>query len=90
MKIDLNWSYKEAIEHAEAIKSYYKDTLASFLWYEYDKRGPFIDDLKHQIYSLKFEEWRRDKIWEYLNDDEPYLSLANYGSKNNKIDKNEH
>lgn len=89
MRIDPNWTYNETIEHAEAIKSYYKDTLASFLWHEGVKRVLFMRDMKLLIYSLKFEEWRRDKIWAYLNDDEPFLALAKYIPKGRKLDKKE-
>lgn len=90
MKFNVDWTYNEVIEHAEAIKSYYKDTLASFLWHEGVKRVLFMRDMKWKIYDLKFEEWRKDKIWAYLNDDEPFLALTKYIPKGRKLDKNKH
>jgi hypothetical protein len=32
-------------------------------------------NLKKDIYNLKFEMWKRDKLWEYLNNDISYVDL---------------
>lgn len=87
MQFDSSWNYNEAIEHAEALKRYYKDVLASFLWHEGVKRVLFMHEMKCKVYSLKFEMWRRDKIWAYLNDDEPFLALTKYIPQKHKLDK---
>lgn len=66
--INPNWTFKETIENVEVIKSQMGDIIAFFWYFDLKKEVDFIRNLKKQIYSLKFEEWKRDKIWEYLND----------------------
>lgn len=66
--INPNWTFKETIENVEVIKSQMGDIIASFWYFDLKKEVNFIRNLKKQIYSLKFEKWKRDKIWEYLND----------------------
>lgn len=78
MFVNTEWKYREVIENIEAIKSNYKDILASFLWYEVGKRVECGYNLKRQIYSLKFEEWKKDKIWEYINDYEEFETLLKF------------
>lgn len=69
MVIDKDWKYREVLKHAEALKTEYKEVLASFLWHEGRKKAEYMREIKDLIYSLKFEEWKRNKIWEYFNDD---------------------
>lgn len=69
MYINKDWKYREILEHAEALKTEYKDVLASFLWYEAKERTEYTKQIKDLIYSLNIEYWRKDKIWEYFNDD---------------------
>ena len=37
-----------------------------------------FSNLKKQVYALQFEEWKKDKIWEYLNDYEEYEELLKF------------
>lgn len=61
--IDINWSYKEIVNHIEALKSQYVEFLSPFF------NSKKIVEWRDKIYSLKMEEWRRDRLWEYLNGD---------------------
>ncbi len=67
MKFDSNWSFEEIVYNVQALKEEYEDTLASFLWHELRERNDFISDMKERVYSLNFKEWKKDKIWNYLN-----------------------
>lgn len=76
--INPNWTFKETIENVEVIKSQMGDIIASFWYFDLKKEVNFIRNLKKQIYSLKFEEWKRDKIWEYINGYEYYEELVKF------------
>lgn len=76
--INPNWTFKETIENVEVIKSQMGDIIASFWYFDLKKEVDFIRNLKKQIYSLKFEEWKRDKIWEYINGYEYYEELVKF------------
>ena len=76
--INPNWNFKETIENVEVIKSQMGDIIASFWYFDLKKEVDFIRNLKKQIYSLKFEEWKRDKIWEYINGYEYYEELVKF------------
>lgn len=67
VKIDPSWSWKESVEQIEALKDQFDGVLASFLWYELRERNDFIYEVRQQIYALKFDEWKREKLWSYLN-----------------------
>ena len=76
--INPNWTFKETIENVGVIKSQMGDIIASFWHFDLKKEVDFIRNLKKQIYSLKFEEWKRDKIWEYINGYEYYEELVKF------------
>ena len=78
MEINPSWKYKDIIENIEALKSDYKDIVAFFLYFDLRKRVKFINVFKKQIYALQFEEWKRDKVWEYLNDYENLETLLKF------------
>ena len=88
MFVDPNWTYNEVITFAEALKNQYEEILASFVWQENVAKIKFMWEFKQQIYALKFSEWRRDKIWAYLNGDEDLLTITKYIPKC-EIDKND-
>ena len=68
MKVNQNWKYKDIMKYIEAMKFEYQEVSASFLWFEKKQQMEYIRNCKKQIYSLGFETWKKDKIWEYLND----------------------
>lgn len=61
--------YRSFVSYLPTLKSDYKRVLASFSLYEHKEKNIFIRDFKKQIYSLKYTTKKKDKIWEYLNDD---------------------
>lgn len=78
MYIDKNWNYVEILVNAETLKNEYRRTLASFLWNETRQRVKYIKEIKDLVYSLNISEGRKDKIWEYFNDDIPLPVLTKF------------
>lgn len=56
-------TFKEILQNAEALKTRYQGFLSPF--FNVEK----IVEWRDYIYSLPIEEWKSDRIWEYLNDD---------------------
>lgn len=83
MHIDTSLTFEQIVNDLMTLKTQYKEKLASFLWYEYREKNDFVYDLKLQIYSLNFAEWKKDKIWNYLNDSE-FLSVIKHIIDKNK------
>lgn len=69
IEINVNWSFKEVVQNIEVIKSQVWDIIASFSCFDLKKEVDFKRRLKRTIYAFKFEEWKKDKIIEYIYDD---------------------
>lgn len=69
LNIDTNWTFKELVENIEVIKSQIWDIITSFSYFDIKKEVDFKRRLRKTIYSFKFEEWRRDRILEYIYND---------------------
>jgi hypothetical protein len=59
-----NITFRQFVENCEELKFQYKELLTPFF------NTKMVRIWKIMIYSLQMETWRKDKIWEYLNDDE--------------------
>lgn len=66
--INPEWNFKEVVENIEVIKSKTWDIIASFSSFEIKKQVKFKKQLRNNIYSLKFEEWKKDRIVECIYD----------------------
>lgn len=66
--INPEWNFKEVVENIEVIKSKTWDIIASFSSFEIKKQIKFKRQLRNSIYSLKFEEWKKDRIIECIYD----------------------
>ena len=75
----IDWTYKESILLINGIKDHYE-----YLMLFFDASNNKVKileemrEIKKKIYDLKFEEWKRDKLWEYINDDIEYSDLWNF------------
>lgn len=58
-----NITFRQFVQNCEALKLQYEELLTPF----FDVQ--VIRCWKTMIYSLQIEEWRRDRLWEFLNDD---------------------
>lgn len=75
--IDPNWNYKQTLSNLRALRRQYDNVLRSFSYFQLHERVLFNYEIKNAIYSLNFEEWKKDRIWEYLNHDIPLTILQN-------------
>ena len=66
--INPEWTFKEVVENIEVVKSQTEGIIASFSSYEIKKQIWFKRQLRNKIYSLKFEEWKKDRILECIYD----------------------
>ena len=69
LNINTNWTFKELVDNIEVIKSQIWDIITSFSYFDIKKEVDFKRRLRKTIYSFKFEEWRRDRILEYIYND---------------------
>ena len=69
ININIDWNYKEVVNNIEVIKSQVLGVIASFSYFQNRDKTIFMMWLKKTIYSFKFQEWKKDKIIEYIYDD---------------------
>ena len=67
LEIDPNWSFKELVDNLKVLRTQYEDTLRLFSWQQLHEQNEFVRQTRNSIYALKFPEWQRDKIWNYMN-----------------------
>ncbi|MBR2245559.1 MAG: hypothetical protein IKN65_00655 [Clostridia bacterium] len=70
--VNPSWTFKDVIEIIKALKQDYYGALALFDCFNIKDKVDLIRKFKQDIYSLKFEEWKRDRVWDYLNDNIEY------------------
>lgn len=75
MVIENYKSFKELVDNARTIKTYYLGLLSSFSIYEIRKQNEMVYNLRKGLYSKGIDTWKIDKIWEYLNNDINYYDL---------------
>ena len=66
--VNPNWSFKETISIIEALKQDYNGALTLFNCFSLHDKVELIRNFKKDIYALKYEEWKKDRVWDYLND----------------------
>lgn len=75
IQIDSNCSFKNLVIQAKAIKNQYNGILSSFSYFNLHDKVEFERNFRDLIYSLNFEEWKKDRLWDYLNDYMTYEKL---------------
>lgn len=79
MDVDEKWNYKECLYFIGLVKEKYEGIKRSFCCLGGNKEYfEAVIKMKKDIYNLKFgeyEEWKKDKLWEYLNGDIEYIQL---------------
>lgn len=78
IEINPNWNYKQTLKNLRALRLSYDNALCSFSYFQLHERVLFNYEIKNAIYSLNFEEWKKDRIWEYLNHDIDFAILQNF------------
>lgn len=77
IEINPNWNYKQILLNLKTLRRDYMDVLASFSYFNLHDKVVFTYQFKQSIYSLSFETWKKDRIWEYLNHDIDFAILQN-------------
>ena len=60
-------SFSDIVDNIETLRLQYEEVLASFSNFEQKQKHEYMRLIKKEIYSLKMLEWKKDKIWEYIN-----------------------
>ena len=81
LQVNLNWTFKEIIIKVKALKQNYDDVLASFSYFDLHKKIEIMKKFRDSIYVLNFEEWKKDRLWDYLNDYLSYEELISIARK---------
>ena len=66
--INPEWTFKEVVENIEVVKSQTEGIIASFSSFEIKKQIKFKRQLRDSVYSLNFEEWKKDRVIECIYD----------------------
>ena len=67
MEINQNWNFKEIVSVLKSLKEQYWEKVRSFSYFDLHEKVVYMRNFRDEIYKLDFEEWRKDKIWEYIN-----------------------
>ena len=68
MELNETMSFKQVVTILKDFKEKYKEKVRSFSYYDLHDKVLYIRSIRDTIYKLDFEEWKKDKIWEYMND----------------------
>ena len=81
MDVEVNekWTFRDLVVNAKMLKKQYSFCLAFFsyehTYEELKSRNKIIKETRDKIYSLDMEEWKKDRVWEYMNGYEFYTTL---------------
>jgi hypothetical protein len=71
--IDPKWTFRDLVRNARRLKQEYIFCLTFFSYnYTFEElkyRNNIIRNIKKNLYALDIEEWKIDKVWEYMNED---------------------
>lgn len=68
MELNENMSFKEVVDVLKEFKEQYKEKVRSFSYYDLHEKVLYIRNIRDTIYKMDFEEWKKDMVWEYMND----------------------
>lgn len=81
--IESDWTFSDVVSNIEALKNQYNGFLTSFSVFERKKALQVMRKFKTQLYSLHFEEYKRNLAWKYINDEIEYEDLLELGGLDN-------
>lgn len=76
--VNPNWTFKETLEYIEALKQDYYGALTLFNCFNLKDKIDLVRKFKQDIYALKYEEWKKDRVWDYLNDNIEFEVFNNF------------
>lgn len=83
MIVDSSWTFQETVKNIKAVKLQYEEILSSFSIFEIKEKNIFKRELRDSIYSLNMEEYKKDRLWEYMNDCLDFIVLKQICERNN-------
>ena len=77
MRLDINpnWTFDEIVYNIKALRTSYERFLTLFNYFHLKEKAEFIRQTRNNFYSLNMEEWKREKLWNYMNGDELLTTL---------------
>lgn len=66
--ISPTWTFNDIVENIKAIKLQYEEVLLSFSNYQIKEQIQFRKEARDSVYALNMQEWKKDRLWEYIND----------------------
>ena len=75
LEINQSWTFSEVVDNLWALRDLYDSLLASFSYFDLHEKVLFMQKIRNAFYSLNFEYWKKDKIWNYMNHFEYYSTL---------------
>lgn len=81
LEVNSNYTFKEIIVKIKTLRQNYEDVLASFSYFNLHKKIEVMKKFRDSIYALNFEEWKKDRLWDYLNDYLSYEELISIARK---------
>ena len=66
-EINQNWNFKEIVSVLKSLKEQYWEKVRSFSYFDLHEKVVYMRKFRNDIYKLDFEEWKKDKIWDYIN-----------------------
>lgn len=79
--VNPNWTYRESVEHIQALKDEYQRILSSFSVWQKREWAEFIASTRKQFYKLNLMEWQKDNLWNCMNGNFPYSYLVRSASR---------
>ncbi len=67
MEINQDWNFKEIVGVLKSLKEQYWERVRSFSYFDLHEKVVYMRNFRDDIYKLNFEEWKKDKIWDYIN-----------------------
>lgn len=81
LNINPQWSFKELVDNLWTLRDEYDRLLASFSYFDLHEKVTFLRNTRDAIYSLNFEEYKKDKVWSYFNHYEYYTTLRDMANR---------
>ena len=81
LEINKDWTFKDIVDKVWALRDDFDSLLASFSYFDLHEKVVFLKKTRDAIYALNFEEYKKDKIWNYMNHYEYYTTLRDMASR---------
>lgn len=75
LNINSNWTFAEVVDNLWTLRDEYDRLLTFFSYFDLHEKVLFMRKTRNAFYSLNFEYWKKDKIWNFMNHFEYYSTL---------------